>query len=160
MKTNDPASQAIERVRLELVARKFMVMILALVAVWVGIAMMLTGAPSFLEGWFSPWSRYAVGSIAFMTGLLTSIGGSMTDQKPGGWWTQVVGLTGLCAWYAGMGIAYIGLVISEGFTWAGLGEALDPSSSGRAYVPIVYLGLMIMTATPLVTMLRLGRPRR
>lgn len=150
--------RAIERVRLELVTRKFMVMVLALIGVWVGITMCLTGAPAFIETWFSPWSRYVVGGGAFLAGLTVSIGGMMTDRRPPGWWTQVIGLAALTIWYFGMSVAYLGLFMLEGAPFAAPGEPLDPSNSGRGYVPLVYLGLMILTATPLVTMLRLARP--
>lgn len=160
MKPNDPAEQAIERVRLELVTRKFMVMALALIAVWVGLTMCLTGAPSFMENWFSPWSRYLIGAGAFLSGLIVSLGGVMTDLRRVGWWTQVVGLTMLTAWYLGMAGGYVGLVVSEGVFWAAPGRALDPASTGRAYVVVVYLGLALMAAIPLITMLRLGRPAR
>src|ERR1044072_7181657 len=104
MDLNEP--RAVERVRLELVTRKFMVMMLALLATWVGIAMCFTGAPSFMETWFSPWSRYAIGAIAFAGGLTVSIGGVLTDLTRKGWWTQMIGLGILVLWYFGMAVSY------------------------------------------------------
>lgn len=151
--------QAIERVRLELVTRKFMIMVLAMVGVWVGLAMMLTGAPSFIEDWFSPWSRYFIGGIAFGAGLTTTLGGLLGDGGRCGWWTQVAGLGLLGAWYASIGAAYVGLLYEQGgVPIVGPGEPLGAGITGRGYVPIVYAGLTIMTLTPLVTMFRLQRP--
>ena len=135
-----------------------MVMMLALLATWVGIAMCFTGAPSFMETWFSPWSRYAIGGIAFAGGLTVSIGGVLTDLTRKGWWTQMIGLGILVLWYFGMAVSYLALVIQEGFHIVGPGEPLDPGVSGRGYVAVVYICLAIMTATPMVTMLRLSRP--
>ena len=150
--------RAIERVRLELVTRKFMIMVLAMIVVWVGIAMMLTGAPRFIEDWFSPWSRYFIGGLAFSAGLVTSIGGLIGDGCRKGWWTQVAGLSGTALWYGGMSLAYLGLLCTEGLDLVAPGEPLDDILAGRGYVPIVYFGLMIMTLTPLLTMFKLQRP--
>lgn len=147
--------QAIERVRLELVTRKLMVMVLALIGVWVGIGMCLTGAPFFMETWFSPWSRYIIGGGAFLTGLTVSLGALATDQRARGWWTQAAGLLGLTLWYAGMAVAYLVLFAQEGAHFAAPGAALNPTSSGRGYVIVVYVGLAVLTATPLATMIRL-----
>lgn len=150
--------RAIERVRLELVTRKLMVMVLALIGVWVGIGMCLTGAPDFMETWFSPWSRYAIGGGAFLTGLVTSIGGFVGDRTRKGWWTQVVGLWGLVLWYWGMGAAYLALFMIEGADFVAPGDPLPVESTGRGYVIIVYWGMAVLAAIPLVTMLRLNRP--
>ena len=146
---------AVERVRLELIGRHFMVVVLALTGVWTGIAIILTGAPNFIEAWLSPWSRYGVGGVAFVAGLVTSYGTLATDHRLKGWWAQVLGLGALTLWYAGMGLAYVGLLISQGQQFVGPGEPLSASSTGRGYVPFVSLGLAIMTATPLSTTIRL-----
>lgn len=151
-------TNAVERVRLEVMARRFMVTMLALIAVWAGIAMILTGAPDFIEDWFSPWSRYFVGGIAFSAGLATSLGVAQTSHHLGGWWAQVVGLAVLTAWFAAMGMAYVGLVVMQGIEIVGPGEPLDASVTGRGYVPFVYLGLVVLSGTPLVTLLRTSRP--
>lgn len=148
----------IERVRLELVTRKFMVIVLAVTGVWVGIAMCLTGAPNFIESWFSPWSRFIFGGVAFMGGLTVSLGCLADEHKRRGWWSQVVGLSALCVWAAAMGIAYLVFVGSEGAPWATPGDPLDPESTGRGYVPVLYAGLFVVTAIPLATLLRLGQP--
>lgn len=155
----DQTTEAVERVRLELTTRKLMVMMLAVTAVWVGIAIILTGAPRFIEEWFSPWSRYTIGSAAFLAGLTASVGGLMTDKTRRGWWVQLTGLALLVAWYASMGVAYCFLVKDQGLELVGPGEPLDPMSTGRGYVPFIYLGLSLLVLIPLGTMLRLGRPK-
>lgn len=154
------ATDPTERIRLELVTRKFMVMVLGLIAAWVGLAIMLTGAPSFIEAWFSPWSRFYVGGVAEAAGLTVVLGGLAGDLRRSGWWTQVVGLGLLVAWYAGLGGSYAVLVAQEGIDIVAPGQPLASVDAGRAYVPLVYLGLMLLTLTPLVTMLRLGQPAK
>lgn len=160
MVDENEVARAVERVRLELLTRHFMVMVLALIGVWTGIAMILTGAPAFIETWFSPWSRYLIGGSALVAGMLTVGGGFVGEERRCGWWAQAIGLSGMTLWYAGMSVAYVGLTIHEGWEIVGPGQALSPGDTGRGYVPFIYLGLMLMTATPLVTMVRLRRPGR
>jgi hypothetical protein len=97
---------AIERIRLELIGRKLMIMALAVAAVFAGAAVMLTGAPNFLEDWFSPWSRYIIGGAPFLFGIIACIGGLATDRTSPGWWAQFTGLLGLTLWYAAMAGCY------------------------------------------------------
>lgn len=158
MDSQREVDRAVERVRLELVSRKLMIMVLAVTAVLAGAVVMLTGAPNFLEDWFSPWSRYAIGGLSFFAGLVTCVGGLATDRTRPGWWTQVVGLTLMAAWYAAMCAAYTGVVIHQGAGFVGPGEPLSPGVTGRGYVPILYFGLTGVVLIPLVTMIRLQRP--
>ena len=150
--------RSVERVRLELVSRKLMIMVLALTAVLAGATIMLTGAPNFIEEWFSPWSRYFLGGTSFLAGMVAVAGGAIGDRTRPGWWTQVVGLTMMAAWYLGMAAAYTGVVIQQGAGFVGPGEPLAEGVTGRVYVPVLYLGLTLVALIPLVTMLRLRRP--
>lgn len=152
-----PAS---EQVQVNLQSRRLSIMLLAVTAVWIGAVMIMTGAPNFIEDWFSPWSRVVLGTLIFTAGCLTCIGCVLTDERTDGWWIQVFGLSLLTLWYGGMGAAYIGLIITQGAQWADIGQPLPPNSTGRAYVPLIYLGLLATTAVPLLTLVRLGRPRR
>lgn len=158
MDTSTQVTRSVERVRLELVSRKLMIMIMALTAVLTGITIILTGAPNFIEEWFSPWSRYFVGGAAFLAGLVTSIGGMVGDRTRPGWWTQVFGLALMSLWNLGMCAAYLGIVVVQGTTIVGPGEPLAAGVTGRGYVPVLYLGLAAVVLMPLVTMLRLRRP--
>lgn len=151
------ADKDIERVRLELVTRKFMVVSVALIGVWVGIMIILTGAPGFIETFFSPWSRYVLGGSSLIVGGAVVAGGLFGDEHRWGWWAQVLGLIGLTLWYVFMGVAYSFFVVHQGLHIAGPGEPLAPAVTGRGYVPLIYLGLTMMSSTPLVTMIRLGR---
>lgn len=148
-----------DRVRHELEARKRMVMAMGLTAVWVGIAIMVMGAPNFLEEWFSPWSRYVLGGTTFTAGLFTCIGGAYGDDTRCGWWSQVLGLSGMIAWQVFMAAAYTGRVLDQGVFLAVPGEPLNAATTGRGYVPFLYVGLALGTLIPLLTMLRNGRPR-
>lgn len=153
---------AVEQVRLELATRKLMVMLVGLIGVWVGIMIALTGAPNFVEDWFSPWSRYFLASPAFLAGALTVAGGARSDLTRCGWWSQVAGLTGMSLWYLAMAGVYLVLVVQQGIDIVGPGEPLAANVTGRGYVPLLYLGLTAMAAVPLVTLIRLrgvlGRP--
>lgn len=158
MDTQQEVDRAVERVRLELASRKLMIMALGLTAVLAGVAIILTGAPNFIEKWFSPWSRYLLGGASFAAGLTTVAGGALGDRERKGWWTQVVGLTSMAAWYAGMAVAYGAIVVRQGATIVGPGVPLSEGVTGRGYVPILYLGLTLVVVIPLCTMLRLRRP--
>lgn len=158
MDAQQEVERSVERVRLELVSRKLMIMMLAVTAVLTGAAIVLTGAPNFIEGWFSPWSRYFLGGISFVAGLVTAIGGLVGDDTRKGWWTQVLGLAAMALWHAGMAVAYTGIVIVQGAGFVGPGEPLPLGVTGRGYVPFLYVGLTIVVVVPLVTMLRLRRP--
>ena len=158
MDAQQEVDRAVERVRLELASRKLMIMTLGLTAVLAGIAVMLTGAPNFIEEWFSPWSRYFLGGFSFVAGMVTVLGGAVGDRTRPGWWTQVVGLALMAVWYAGMALAYGNIVVDQGTTIVGPGVPLSEGVTGRGYVPILYLGLTLVVLIPLATMVRLRRP--
>lgn len=153
--------RAVRTVELGLIAHRMMIMWLAIASMVVGIVMVLTGAPTFLEDWFSPWSRVVLGLLAFSPAVLTVVGAAMGPSRSNvAWWLQMFGLLGQASWYFAMLCAYIGLLMHEGPQWARLGEELAPHVSGRGYVPFIYLGLLGLAVIPLVTMMVLGRPRR
>jgi hypothetical protein len=153
--------QQINRVSEEIRTRKLLVMVIANTMVAIGAMIILTGAPNFLEDWFSPWSRYLVGGVPFVAGMVVAVAGAPNGTGRISWFIQVIGLILIVAWCLALGAVYVGYVGSEGGAHlAGLGEPLAAPSTGRAYVPIVYLGLTAIVAVPLVTMLRLGPPSR
>lgn len=147
-------------IELGLIAHRMMIMWLAIVSIITGITMILTGAPTFLEDWFSPWSRVVLGLLAFAPAVCTVVGAAIGTRTRPGWWAQMLGLLGQTAWYITMMVAYIGLLFHEGPQFARLGQPLAENVSGRGYVPFIYLGLLGLAIIPLVTMLLLGRPRR
>jgi MFS family permease len=153
--------ETFERVRLELVKRRMTVLILALTCVWAGAFIILTGAPNFIETWFSPWSRYGVGGVAFVVGIITSVGGFIGDRSRTGWALQAIGLFGMMSWFVGMGAAYWGLIVAQGgLKLVGPGEELAGIWTGRGYVPIIYLGLALLALNPLVAMIKQRRVSR
>jgi hypothetical protein len=150
--------EPVERVRHELEARKRMVMAMGVTAVWVGIAIIVMGAPDFIEDFFSPWSRYALGGAAFLGGLSIALGGAWGDLSRCGWWAQVAGLSVLIGWQVFMAACYTARVLDQGVFLALPGEPLRHEVTGRGYVPFLYVGLALGTAIPLITMLRNGCP--
>lgn len=152
--------RAVRAVRAGVAAHRLSVVWLAAISMAVGLTMILTGAPAFVEDWFSPWSRVVLGALAFAPAVCTVVGALLSHNTLPGWWMQVAGLFGQATWYGAMMVVYCGLLVDEGAQWANLGEALDPAVSGRGYVPIIYLGLLGLAVIPLVTLLRLGRPGR
>lgn len=148
----------IERVRLELLTRRFMIALVGFIGAWVGIAIVLTGAPSFVEAVLGPWSRYAIGSVPLISGLAISGGYLWGEETRCGWWSQVLGLSGMTLWYSTVALIYASFAINAGITLLGFGEPLpDQMTRGFTYVPFTYLGLALMAATPLVALIKIGR---
>lgn len=135
-------------------------MLLGVMTVLVGGVTIMTGAPSFIEDWFSPWSRVVLGALAFAPGLLVAIGGAFDDHRPCVWWIHVMGLAGIATWFGFMCISYSVYTAEIGIDFVKIGQPLAATDSGRAYVPLVYLVLFLLAVVPLVTMIRIGRPRR
>lgn len=154
--TPDRARQTVE---LGLAAHRASLLWLAVASLLVGMVMIVTGAPAFLEDWFSPWSRVVLGLAAFLPALCTVIGMVIGPARRCGWTLQVIGLSGQALWYALMMATYSALLIKEGPQFVGLGEPLSSTVSGRAYVPLIYVGLLGQALVPLWTVVRLGPPR-
>lgn len=151
----------VERVRLELVTRRMSIQLLGVMTTLVGAVTMMTGAPSFIEDAFSPWSRVLLGALAFLPGLLVAIGGSFDDRRWCVWWLQVFGLLGVAAWFALMCGTYVWYTFDVvGIDFLKIGQPLASHDQGRAYVPLIYLVLFTMTLVPLITMLRIGQPEK
>ena len=157
--TQDKTQEAVARIEVELAARRLIVLVLGLLAIAVGTVMIVTGAPSFIENWFSPWSRVLLGGTSALFGFM-AVFGLLLDHRLSGWVAHLLGLLGLALWYTAIGGAYLGLLVHEGPQWADLGEPLAADVSGRAYVPLIYLGLFLLNLIPLVAALKAGRPYR
>jgi hypothetical protein len=149
-----------ERVRIELATRKLIVMMLGVMTVLVGAVTIMTGAPAFIEDVFSPWSRVVLGALAFIPGLIVAITNTFNDRTRCIWWLQLFGLSGIAAWFAFMCGSYTWYTLAQGITFVRIGQPLDSEQAGRAYVPLIYLVLLIMSLIPLITMIRVGRPTR
>jgi len=152
--------ESAERVRHELEMRQRMVMVMGVTAVWVGIAIMTMGAPDFLEEWLSPWSRYFIGGTAFISGLMACAGLLAGACSRWGWWSQVIALGMMVAFQLFMAVAYTGRVIDLGIFFAHPGEPLNEGVTGRGYVPLLYVGLVLGTLVPMLAMIKNGRPTR
>jgi hypothetical protein len=155
-----PSEEAVDRLRHELEVRERIVMVMGVTASWVGIAIILMGAPDFLEDWFSPWSRYVLGGWAFVAGLLASSGLILGDCHRRGWLYQVIGLSMMVVWQLTMAACYVGRVLDQGIFLARPGQPLNEGVTGRGYVPFLYIGLTLGTLVPLIAMIRNGRPTR
>lgn len=135
-----------------------MVAMLGMMATLIGVGIMLTGAPAFLEEWFSPWSRYLIGGFIFVAGLGISLGG-LAEETRCGWFAQITGLTMMSFWSLVLGILHAALYVLAGAQWVGPGEPLsDPTIAGRAYIPLFYLSFFAISAVVLVTSAKVGRP--
>lgn len=159
MADRDLLDQATSRIQVELATRRLIVLVLGLLAIAIGTVMIVTGAPAFIENWFSPWSRVLLGGTSALFGFM-AVFGLLYDHRLLGWLAHIGGLIGLCLWYTAIGSAYTGLLVVEGPQWANLGEPLASNVSGRGYVPLIYLGLFMINLIPLVAALKAGRPYR
>lgn len=154
-----PRERAVRQVRLELASRKLIVNMLGVMAALIGVGMALSGAPAFLEALFSPWSRMVFAGLIFFPGVAVACGGALGDETRIGWLLQVFGLAQIAIWCLLMSIAHAILFVSIGYGWVAPGQPLtEPTIAGRAYVPLFYFCIFLVTSIPMVTMLRVGRP--
>ena len=161
--TLDPA--VVDAVRRNSVAVSSRISALAIygyLGIVVGIFIALGGAPSLLEQVYGPIIRYEFGMSAFLGGLLLMFGAVKTAFNPhsrAGWWASAVGVAIFAAWTAVFATTYGIHGIRQGFVVAHWMEPISPDAP-RPYVPFLYQSISFLAILHLVTLLRLGIPRR
>lgn len=154
------AERAHKRIVLELQNRAAMLAIHGGILVGIGLMMMLTGGPAPSEAWFGPWSRLLLGGAAVFGGGVLLVGVARGDDDRPGWYAMVVGVILACLWHLGLAGTYVYAVATEHLVLLSPGEALDPWITSRGYIPLVYLGYVLLTIVHATTLLRLGPPPR
>lgn len=152
--------RARDRIYLELANRSTLLALHAWVAITVGLAMALTGAPMPIEHDFGPWARMVVGGWAFVFGVIMFIGTVMSYHSLRGWVALVSGTVGLSFWHSLVMFAYIDAAFDAKIVILKPGQHLDPDIVNRGYIPLVYLGYVMLVLTHAVTLILLDRPRR
>jgi hypothetical protein len=124
-----------------------------------GLVMSLTGAPGTVEQHFGPMIRLALGGPLFIGGLLTITGSFLSNERRWSWWAAMIGMIIFTLWALAMTVAYTVAGLDAGFTMASPMQEI-PLTKARAYVPVFYQGVMLLTGMHVVTFWRLGRPPR
>lgn len=160
MDTSDLEKRAYERVMLELTARTLMMQVHGVMLAMLGLMMIITGAPAPIEADWGPWSRLALGGAAIGIGLTVLFGSAETDNEPAGWRALMIGFGSGMLWHLGLALAYTISVLGSRVQILSPGEILDASITSRGYIPLIYLGYVLLTSIHLRTVWKLGPPPR
>lgn len=158
--TTRAAERATRRVTLELENRAGMLCVHGGILLMIGLMMALTGAPAPTEDWFGPWSRLAMGGFAMASGAVLLWGVAAGDERKGGWLAMTLGTGGACWWHVGLTATYAYAAIVGRMEILAPGEPLSEAITSRGYIPLVYLGYVLLLMIHNVTLLRLGPPPR
>lgn len=153
-------TEARDRVYFELANRSVLMAIHGIVAILIGATMMATGAPAPIEATFGPWSRLVLGGWAVAHGLVIVAGVAISRGRLTGWVALLVGCLGLLVWHATLMLAYGVAAFEDEILILAPGESLAAGVVNRGYIPFVYLGYVMLVGAHLITLLRLGPPRR
>jgi len=142
----------------EIAVRRAFIVIHGIFGVWVGIAMILTGAPPPAEAWFGPEVRYVLGFSGLAFGALAIYGTYIGDDREPGWSATAVAMVGLTFWHAAMMAIYTAHAASGRGRIEILGPDEIAMTDQRPYIPFVYMTLMMLTAAHALALKRFGRP--
>ena len=160
MDHSDLEKRAYERIMLELTSRTAMMMTHGILLALIGFTMALTGAPAPIEASWGPWSRLALGAVAVASGAVIIFGAAETDNEHAGWLALSVGFTSGLLWHAGLSIAYMVAALQAKIVILSPGADLSSEITSRGYIPLVYLGYVILTGIHARTVWKLGPPPR
>lgn len=159
-RTSELEKRAYERIMLELTNRTAMMTVHGTMLILIGLTMAITGSPAPIELAWGPWSRVAIGGAAVVIGSGILVGAALTDNSPTGWRALLVGFGLGMLWHLGISVAYVVAVAQTRMAVLAPGEVLDSGITNRGYIPLVYLGYVLLTAIHLRTVRRLGPPPR
>lgn len=152
--------RAYERIMLELTARTAMMFVHGAMLAMIGLTMVVTGAPSPIEAAWGPWSRIALGGAALVIGAVILFGAAETDNDPAGWRALMLGFGGGMLWHAVLAGSYAVAAYQTQMAFLLPGETLSASVTSRGYIPLIYLGYVLLTALHFRTVWKLGPPPR
>lgn len=155
-----PAERAAHRVELELQNRVGMLCVHGGILVAIGLMMVLTGAPIPAEEWYGWPARYVMGGAALLAGVTLLIGVAKGDDDYRGWVLMVGGTAAACLWHIALVSLYSYSATTEDMALLSVGEAIPDGITSRAYIPLVYLGYVMLTVIHNATLVRLGPPPR
>lgn len=152
--------RAQHRIVLELQNRIGMLCVHGGILLMIGMMMILTGAPAPTEGWWGPWSRLVLGGAAMAGGMTLLVGTARSDDSWGGWMMMTVGSALGALWHVGLTATYSYAATTEKMQILSPGEPLSEAVTSRGYIPLVYLGYVLLVLIHFVTLVRLGPPPR
>lgn len=159
--TREPLEQrAYERIMLELTNRTAMMVVHGTLLLLVGLTMSITGAPAPLEGAFGPWARILLGGSAMLIGWVILFGAAETDNDMAGWRALVVGFVGALMWHVALAVTYAVAAWQAPMALLLPGETLGAAITNRGYIPLIYVGYVMLTGIHLRTVWKLGPPPR
>lgn len=159
-RTSELERRAFDRIMLELTNRTFIMAIHGTLLFAVGLMMAITGAPSPIEESFGPWSRIVLGLSAMASGSLILFGAAETDNTAPGWAALLAGFGSGMLWHLGLATAYATAALSSDMMILEPGAPFDPSVTSRGYIPLIYVGYVLLTSVHLRTVWKLGPPPR
>lgn len=128
-------------------------------ALFVGVLMAVSGAPTAVEAKFGTLIRLELGIPLAIGGALVTVSSSLAGERRWAWWSALLGMILLTLWCLAMTVAYTIGGLDQGFVVAGPMTEI-PIDRARAYVPFLYQGLMVLALLHVITFLRMGRPPR
>ena len=159
-RTSELERRAYERIVLELTARTWMMVVHGVILILVGLTMSVTGSPAPIEAAWGPWSRTLIGGAAMVIGSIILVGAARTDNDGAGWKALLAGFGAGMLWHLGLSAAYAVAAIRAEMAILMPGEILDASVTNRGYIPLIYLGYVLLTGIHLRTVWKLGPPPR
>lgn len=159
-RSSELEKRAYERIMLELTNRTQMMAVHGTLLFAIGLMMAITGAPAPIEATSGPWSRILLGGAAMAIGLTVLYGTAQTDNTQRGWLALLTGFGFGVAWHASLSLAYAVAAMQAPMAVLAPGEVLDTLITNRGYIPLVYLGYVLLTLIHLRTVWRLGPPPR
>jgi hypothetical protein len=153
--------EALRKTEVGLASRQQALMLYGLLGLQVGVIMLFTGAQPVVEDVYGVWSRVWLGVPATVAGILVCSGALLNDRTWAGWWTSFIGANLLGAWGTLMALSYAAAATKTGvhfsYPWD---PEVAPAETARLFVPFVYQTIAILTGLHVVTLHKLGRPRR
>lgn len=143
----------------ELTRRYVLLAIHGVFGVEVGLAMLFTGAPAELERIWGPTTRLTLGLWSLIPGILILTGITLGPRFRG-WCCMLVGTIGLGIWEVIMAATYTWVAVRERFVLVEPGAQIHGDGGGRAYIPFVYLTLLLLLMVHTFALLKEGPHQR
>ena len=158
--TTRQAERAQHRIVLELQNRIGMLCVHGGILLMIGMMMILTGAPAPAEDWWGPFARLVLGGMAMLGGAVLLVGTARGDDSRWGWSMMTIGTALAAAWHVGLTLTYTYAAATERMVILAPGEPLSEAVTSRGYIPLVYLGYVLLVLIHCATLVRLGPPPR
>lgn len=151
--------ESVRTLTLRIAEHRLLLMLHGLLLFEAGLAILLFGGPASAANYLGEYSHVWLGVAALLPGAVLVSGANGSDQSRSTWLRRVVGLAGVAIWEIVVAALFARSALDASQTLLFLDPSSDPGT-GRLYVPLVYLNIGLLAGTHLVTLLRLGPPKR